>query len=239
MRNIFISIVFFSLIFVGCSARINGNLYENGSADLSLNTALEPRMAVLIRSFSRLNNNSSTQNNNVIDGASIAASMTQAPGVKAINLRNINPTTIEGTINIAKINDFLTISGSQNFISYEQTGTNGKITITLNRNTAPQIVSVLSPDIADYLSALMAPVATGEALSRREYISLVQSVYGRGVADEISSARVQLSITFPRQINTIRGGTISGTSRNRGEFDIPLIDLLVLENNLIYEVTWR
>jgi hypothetical protein len=82
----------------------------------------------------------------------------------------------------------------------------------------------------------MAPLATGEVLSRAEYLDLVASVYGRPVADEIAGGRIRASIDFPGPVGAVRGGTFSG---KRAEFDIPLLDLLVLEQPLNCEVTWN
>jgi hypothetical protein len=241
MKQNIVCLIAASVLLSSCSARINGSLNDDGSAELFLRASVEPRMAVLIRSLSRLNNPSGGQEQ-VINGPAIARSMSAAPGIKSVSLHNINPAAIEGTISILQVNAFLAVSSGQesgNFINYEQNGSNGKCTITLNRAAAPRVVSKLSPDVADYLSALMAPVITGEALSKGEYLGLVRSVYGRGVADEIAAARIQGSLDFPKPISAIRGGVVSGASKNRGEFDIPLLDLLVLETPIHYEVSWK
>jgi hypothetical protein len=82
----------------------------------------------------------------------------------------------------------------------------------------------------------MAPVATGEQLTKQEYLELVASVYRKELAAEISAARIRARVEFPGTVVSVRGGTFSGSS---AEFDVPLIDLLVLENRLSYEVVWR
>ncbi|MDR2484679.1 MAG: hypothetical protein LBD55_04725 [Treponema sp.] len=241
MKNIFVYAVFACILIMSCSARVSGTLNSDGSADLSLQASLEPRMAALIRSISRLNAPPGGSEQ-ILNGPAIAASMAAAPGIKSVSLHNSNPTTIEGTAGIVRADAFLAIPGTRGgggFIGYEQTGAGGSFTITLNRNTGPRIIALLSPDVADYLSALMAPAVTGEALSKGEYLDLVRAVYGRGVAEEIAAGRVRVSINFPKPINTIKGGLVSGTAGNRGEFDIPLLDLLVLEHPLEYEVSWK
>jgi hypothetical protein len=73
-------------------------------------------------------------------------------------------------------------------------------------------------------------------LRKRDYIALVASVYGKGIADEISQASIRASIEFPGTVLSARGGTFSG---RRAEFTIPLVDVLVLETPLRYEVIWR
>ena len=106
----------------------------------------------------------------------------------------------------------------------------------MDRSAAPGILARLSPEGADYLSALMAPAATGETLSKTDYLALVESVYGKGVAGEIAAAKVSAALTLPGQIRSVKGGTSSG---REARFDIPLLDILVLETPLDYEITWN
>jgi hypothetical protein len=82
----------------------------------------------------------------------------------------------------------------------------------------------------------MAPAATGERLSRAEYLELVDSFYGKALADEIAAAGITVSIGFPGPVSSVKGGVFTGT---QARFDIPLAALLVLENPLEYEVIWR
>jgi len=148
---------------------------------------------------------------------------------------------MEGQVNISRIDDFLASAGSERntqntFIVFEQGQRGGRCVININRNNGPEILDLLSPEISDYLNALMAPIATGEEMTKREYLELVTSFYNRVISDEISSSRIRAAIDFPGTISNIRGGTFSG---RRASFDIPLLDLLVLETPLIYEVTWN
>jgi hypothetical protein len=112
----------------------------------------------------------------------------------------------------------------------------GRLTITLDRDSAPLILSLISENVTTYLAALMAPAATGELLSRADYLDQVGWTYGRTVADEIAAARITAKIDFPGPISDIRGGTASGA---QALFELPLVDLLVLEKPLEYEVRWR
>jgi hypothetical protein len=201
-------------------------------------------MTGMIRSLSRLNAGGVSANSEqILNGPAMSASLAKAPGIKSVSISNVNPTTIEGPIALTRIDDFLRISPlstqeNERFITYEHTAAGGRIKISLSRAVAPRLVSVLSPDVASYLGALMAPVATGEFMSKAEYLLLVRSVYGKGIADEIAGARIQVAVDFPKPIGAIAGGVISRTQKNRGEFDILLADLLVMEGPLEYEVSW-
>jgi len=228
---IIFGLIFAGLSFFSCSARIDGPLNADGSAVLSITASLEPRTAALIRNLSAAAGSSTEL---ILDGPSIALSMSAAPGVNSVSFENTAAAAIKGNANISKIGDFLA-SNRRNFISFEQGRSGGHCLISLNRDTGPEILALLSPEVADYLAALMAPIATGESMDKAEYIFLVGTVYSRAIAEEISNSRIRASITFPGNISSVKGGTFSG---RRVDFDIPLLDLLVLETPLSYEVNW-
>jgi hypothetical protein len=81
----------------------------------------------------------------------------------------------------------------------------------------------------------MAPVVLGDTMTTREYLDLLASIYSRPLANEIAEGRIRARINFPRPIKTIQGGTFSG---NTAIFDIPLLDILVLERPLRFELSW-
>jgi hypothetical protein len=235
-----------------CSGRIDGNLRRDGQADFSMEIALEPRMGAMLRSLSSLGSASRPPANPpagapaqspapVINGPAIARSMAAAPGILSVDLANTNPTSIAGTIRSSRVDQFLAMSGvpeQRRFITLENDRETGpsRLFIALDRETAPLLLAMISVDVRDYLSVLFAPAATGEFLSRAEYLELVEDIYGRALADEIAGAKIAVTIGFPGVIRSAKGGTFSGSS---ARFDIALADILVLENPLEYEVIWR
>jgi hypothetical protein len=167
--------------------------------------------------------------------------MAAAPGILSVDLANTSPTGIAGTIRTGRVDQFLAMSGvseQRRFITLENNRAAGdnRLFIALDRETAPLLLGMISPDVRDYLSVLFAPAATGEFLSRPEYLELVGDIYGRALADEIAGARIAVTIGFPGAVSSVKGGTFSGAS---ARFDIALADILVLENPLEYEVVWR
>jgi hypothetical protein len=189
-------------------------------------------MTVLIRNFSSV---AGREDGNVLDGPTLSASMSGAPGISSISLRNTAPAAIEGPIRISKISDFLAAGSSEDFITFEQRQNGGRCAIQINRSNGPVILDLLSIEVVDYLNALMAPIATGEELTKAEYLAEVAAIYNRAISDEIAGSRIRASIDFPGNISSVKGGTFSG---RRAEFNIPLLDLLVLETPMLFEVTW-
>lgn len=221
-------------LFSSCSGEISGALAAGGSGDFTVKAALKPRMGALIGRFSAAMGEGRARAN-VLDGAAIGASMSKAPGVRSAVFKNTAPAAIEGPVQISNIAEFLAPGGGKGFISLAPAGDAVRLGIRLSRETGPDILSLVSPEITDYLSVLMAPIATGEEVSKSEYLDLVASVYGRDIAAEIREGRIKAEIDFPGPIRSVKGGSFA---KNRASFDIPLLDLLVLESPLEYEVMW-
>ncbi|MCL1993674.1 MAG: hypothetical protein FWG66_12085 [Spirochaetes bacterium] len=227
-------------VFFSCAAGISGPLRADGSAEIAVNASLEPHIVGLIRNLAILAGIPPDQA--LLDGAQIAQAMTEAPGVESARLENLNPTTVQGQVRISQVSGFLDggggLPGAARFAVFEQGaqgGQGGRLEININRENGQEILALLSPDVVSYLSVLMAPLATGENLSRNEYLFLVGAVFSSAIANEIAGSRLRASIEFPAQVRGVRGGSFSG---NRADFDIPLVDLLVLESPLSFEVTW-
>jgi hypothetical protein len=240
--------IFFILIpailslLAGCSGRISGNLRRDGSADLALEMSIEPRMTAMLRSLSSLGSATGSppeRNAPVINGPAIARSMAAAPGILSADLTNTSPAGIAGIIRVSRVDEsFATPGVSEQFITLGEGKETGdkRLFILLDREIAPLLLGMISPDIRDYLSALFAPAATGDPFSKAEYLELVEDIYGKVLAEEIAAAKIAVSIAFPGTISSVKGGTFNGTS---AAFTIALADLLVLENPLEYEVIWK
>jgi hypothetical protein len=239
IKNIFLAVIIGGLLpaFLSCASQINGALMGDGQADLGINAELKPGMSALIGRFTALSG-TAKPGAPLLDGSSIAASMAQAPGIASVSFANKTPSSIEGPVKISRINDFLSNSKTSGFINYEQKNSAGEGLCSVNFNLAsgPWILSLISPEFSMYLNALMAPITTGEPMTKTEYLVLVGSVYGKAIADEISSSSIRASVTFPGAIQRVKGGTFTG---RKADFEVPLLDILVLETPLSYEVVWK
>ena len=233
-RQIYVCMIAVLLV-SSCAAQISGRVDQGGAGNFTVNAGLKPRFSALIGSFKSL---AGQQDGAIIDGPLIASSLARAPGIASVSFRNTSPTAIEGPMNISAIGDFLAPGGATGFIRFERGsgGQGGRCTISISLDTGPKLLSLISPEIAEYLEALMAPIATGEAMTIAEYLEEVAKWYGPGVSAEIAEASIRASIDFPGPIQSVTNGKFSG---RRAEFDIPLRELLVLQTPLHYEVLWR
>lgn len=225
----------------GCSGRIDGSLRQDGAAELSLDINIEPRMSAMLRSLSSLAGRQGDRNAPVINGPAIARSLAAAPGILSADLANTGPAGIAGTVRASRVDELFAMPGvpeRKRFITLGigQEPGDKRLSAFLDRETAPLLLAMISADVRDYLSALFAPAATGDALTRAEYLDLVEDIYGKALADEIAAAEIAVTVGFPGAIRSVKGGTYSGSS---AAFAIALADILVLEEPLEYEVIWK
>jgi hypothetical protein len=219
--------------FFSCTAKIDGNIDANGSAVLNVNMSIGQRMTALIKAMAAAGGQETVQ---ILDGQAISKSMSGSPGIDSVSLKNTSQSAIDGQIKISKINLFLSEVKGKEFIIFEQGASGGKCVFFVNIDNSQVILGHFSKDIAGYLNAIMAPAATGEKMTKTEYLELVGSFYNKGISDEIAASKVRVSIEFPGVVTNVKGGTFSGKKAN---FDIPLVDLLVLQTPLVYEVNWK
>jgi hypothetical protein len=230
------------MLLASCSAQIAGVVLDDGSADITIQSGLQPSMTELIHSLFKIGGGASQ---NIIDAGSINASISASKGVKAARFRNITSSSIEGTISLSRINDFLWVAGQRSqFLTFDSQ--NGRLLVVIDRTSAPRIVSLLSRDFVDYLSCLMSPAALEDyqyIKTKAEYLDELQNFFGSfkdkklaaNLVSDIKKANIHITIDFPKDVKSVQGGRFSG---KRAEFDAPLLDLLVLETPLTYEVLW-
>ncbi|MDR1390559.1 MAG: hypothetical protein LBJ31_11375 [Treponema sp.] len=236
--KIFAAALLFTL--VSCSAQISATLAADASAGAELNASIGTQTAALIRSLAAVSARGADSGAAapVLDGPALSRSLSRSPGITQADLRNRTPERIAGTIKIGAIGDLLaadrTAQVTRQVFRYDAAGR--RLAIHFDRTIAPKALLLLSAEASDYLSALMAPAATGEALGKTEYRALVRSIYGEAIAAEIDAGKITVTLTLPGQVLSSKGGSFQGRV---ARFEIPLIDLLVLEQAIDYEVTWQ
>jgi hypothetical protein len=219
-----------------CATRIDGSLAANGASQMSVNTSLMPRITSLVRTLAEAGGQ---ENSLILNGPAIAKSMADSSsGNVTASFKNTSPSAIEGNLSIKNINRFLSSISkeAEKFVEFEQGKNGGKCKFYIDINGGPEILNLISPEIAAYLNVLMAPVATGEEMTKAEYLALVSSVFNKTISDEIASSRIRVSVSFPGQVTSATGGTFKSKT---ADFDIPLLDVLVLETPITYEVSWK
>jgi hypothetical protein len=200
-----------------------------------VSAALSPAFAAKMGDF-RTFSQGAEASGPLIDAPEIARSLSGAPGMGSVSFRNTGPAGLEGPVKIARLGEFLSPPGRAGFINFTENSDGGRVVITLNRETVPVMLGLISPDAIYYLNFIFAPIVTGDELSEDEYLDQISMFHNPAVAEELSRAEIRVSVSFPGPLVSVRGGSFSGRS---AEFVIPLVELLVLTRPLSYEAVWR
>ncbi|MDR3302464.1 MAG: hypothetical protein LBT01_08080 [Spirochaetaceae bacterium] len=231
-------------LFVACSGQIEGTFTMTGHGDLKLSAELQPKTAALIRKIASGTGGAPSQA--LLNGAALSKGFSALNGIEKAVFVNKTPNLVDGQLAITRIDELIaeqtgagTGTANRRFITWEQNAEGGRALIYLDRASAPAVVASLSETLYDYLSTVMAPVSTGEELSLSDYLELVKAVYGEDIAQEIAASRLRLRLKFPAKIGSMlssaQGGTSSGAN---AAFDIPLVELLVLEKPFFCDIKW-
>lgn len=218
------------LLFTSCSFTMTATLRSDNQIEVSYSGAIKPKMTELLKGF---NSAPGAKNSPLISAASVSASLLKISELSRISVKETDSQALVGSL---WITDPEKLSRRFPFISHKLGSGESVLTFMVSRESAPQLLSLFTEDVRDYLDALMAPVVSGEKLTNAEYLALVASVYGKTIAQEIESSRLALDIKVPGKISKVIGGT---AAESRASFSIPLVDLLVLQKPLIYQVLWN
>lgn len=111
--------------------------------------------------------------------------------------------------------------------------------LTLSPETMRGLYKSMDAQTRGYADLFMAPVFTGETMGGEEYAALIASVYGAGIAGELSDAVMEISLSAPKGKKASScsdpGAKLSG---RRATVTVPLLDLLTLDRDLSWEVGW-
>lgn len=123
----------------------------------------------------------------------------------------------------------LSVTGNvpQNSMESSIVSCNSKsLSLTLSPRTIQTFAASLSPEMQMYLGLFMAPVFTGEKLTSDEYTGLIACLYGTDLAQELSNAKMNITLQSPQ-----------GKSK-KSVFTIPLVEFLTLQEDKTYSIKW-
>ncbi len=233
-------ILLFSL--TGCGSRLSFTARDDGKADMSVlmdtgkaaSRMIASIMASLYPSSSDDSGGVFTKERAAALERSLSGGDTEKLTVEALSSSVLS---LVGTIKDAASQSGVSRTGIHfsNFVDVKKKS----MTLTLSPDTMRTLYDSMDDQTRGYVDLFMAPAFTGETMTGEEYVALIGSVYGKDMADEIASAQMDLTLTAPK------GCTISSCSLEdaklsgrRARFSIPLLDLLVMNEEQSYRINW-
>jgi hypothetical protein len=214
----------------GCDAKLDAQLYRGGKAEIAISAGLGDVCTALVKRLTGGDVPARSQ----LDAAVLSENFNAVNGVASARFTQKTQGAVEGRLVVSSFAEIFAFAGG-NAVVWEESAAGGSFSVTLDRRHTQEFITNISAELAGYLSTIMAPIATGEELTKSEYLDEVTAIWGKPLADEISESRFVLSLTAPTPIRSAQGGNRSGRT---AYFDIPLVDLLVLESPLVYKISW-
>jgi hypothetical protein len=240
------AIVLAAGVFFGCETDITGSIENSGRAVLNVDSVFMKNTSTLIKKL--IFTSDETVDIPIIDANELNKSFTSG-GIEKAAFKNVagNTAALSGEITISKIDGLIKDRGlSLPLVKFEKKSgaSGGSVTFYIDRENGPGVLEAISPELVGYLQLLMAPIAEGietDITDKKNYLENITMVWGAPVAKEINSSYITLNLKFPQAVTTIRGSfgkSVGKADGNKAVIKIPLIDLLVLEAPVFYEIIW-
>lgn len=207
-----------ALACTGCTSSLEIQALKDGGALVSFSAGLGRAFRTVVTSLSGENADSALFN------AGDMASQFRAAGMDDAKVTVPTDSSVDVSMKLrAGASDPVSKAG---LVSFAKNGSSSSMTLTLSPANLSTLYSSLPDTVQSYIDLFMAPVFTGESMTKSEYLDLVASVYGQDLADEIAESSVSIVLSAP---------DVSGKKK---KVSVPLADLLASPAPLTYTVSW-
>lgn len=249
MKKIFyiIQSLTLSLFLTGCSSSIeltaNPDKSSDVKIDINMGQILYNTIKSAINGISSLSDEDETQELELFNEADIKEAVSQGDFTNTkVTVPSKTSFIIEGTFpSPLKQTSVLNDNGIKiaNFINCQ----NKTLTLILSPETIKEFIKTLPEENQSFADIFMAPVFTGEQMSSQEYIDLIESVYGKELAQELENASIKVTLCCPKGCKIAKSSLsktdISKTSETKVTFSMALCDFLVLQNTKTFSINWN
>jgi hypothetical protein len=206
-------------VFTGCTAAVELHAVADGSITVKYTAGLGAAFMDMVTAVSGGADTAPVFNADTITAQFIEAGLSgtsaSVPARNRLELTTVLPAA--GT-------DLFTQTGT---VLYSNNKGKGQLLIlALSPEHLRKVYALLPQSARSYIDLFMAPVFTGETMTKSDYLELLSSLYGKPLADEVEGASLSLSLFG-----------LSGSSAQK-VVKIPLTDLLLLEKPVSYSVAW-
>lgn len=231
----YLAIALCILVFASCSARQEIFLASDGSARLSFRVELSDYLYDYIEGLGSLNRKSFDKND-PFGVPKIREEIGKVGQVKVSRLNAISPKVLEGEFTCTDVEAFAKADADDRgigIVSFTTSGNKKTLSISISRETL-LASKALAPVRENELFQMFGPFEN-EGMSEDEYLEMMEWVLTGDGAKMIKTSFVDLEIVVPSSVLSQKGGTVKGRVVT---FRIPLIDLLLLNEPLLYTVTY-
>lgn len=224
--------------FASCSSKISLTAKADGGTDVEFSASFGKALSDTIKSISATMGSPKQKSSGFFSADVIKEAMKDSDfsNVKASNPTE-NSLETSGTLPAASKQTHAT--GTLRATDFVSCGSN-IMALKLSPKNLKTFAGGLPQSTKNYLDLFMAPVFTGETMSKEDYRMLIASIYGEEIAKELSQATIDISMAPPKG-KSIKNAAVpkSGkASASKATFSIPLLDFLTMTADQTYSIQW-
>jgi hypothetical protein len=220
---------------ISCDASIKLTVKLDGSAGFSVDSAIPLAVANRMASF----RDSSEAAAAPIFNPGLVRQEAGMRGIAVISAAAPTRETFSGSFAVRTLGDLdgksASLAGS-GLLTSRHDPSGGSIAFSLTRANAKYLPE-LFPGIDPYILEALSPPAIEDApITKAEYRSMLESLFGSLAMPSIDNSAIKVSITVPGTILSSSGGTVAGFMF---QTRIPVVEALVLEKPIEFFVAWK
>jgi hypothetical protein len=173
------------------------------------------------------------------DVAAIEEGFSSNENISALILKTPDKLNLEGSFRFTSVEDMLSKvekdSPQSKLISFNKRASSSDLTVKITRETVVALLES-NPALNNPLVENFGPAAT-VGLSSVDYLDMMEFALGEESRLGIQNSKLSINIRVAGKILKQSGGTKIDDSSVR--FDIPLLDILILDKNLTYTLSYQ
>ena len=218
------------LALTGCASKMTFIAHTDQSIDMDFSLALGKELSKML---SQSSNNgpifSAEEIQSAFEDSDFKGIKVSSPSNDSLNITGtLNPSSTRYA-NGVKTSDFITC-------------TYNSLTVRINTKSIQTLIKTLPEDASSYADIFMAPIFTGEAMSKQEYRDMIASVYGEDMAKTLDKSTIDI-ILAPPAGRKIAKTVFSDTNKakatsSRAIISIEVLDFLSNTKDQSYSISW-
>ena len=240
MKQIIYTLLISLVLFSSCTMKNSVLLEKDGSGELSFELDLAPYLGEVIEQVQTLMEGDVPETgDSFFDLEAIRAGFESNEDVVLKTLESPHELSLRGSFSFNRVESMLQKmeegSAGEKMITFSQSGGVSRMDLKLNRETVNTLMSE-NEAFDNPLTQSFGPSST-EGMSRSDYLDMMEFAMGEESRMGISDSRLNVTVRTSGKITEQKGGTLIDSNTVR--FDIPLLDLLMLETPLQYSLSYR
>lgn len=228
--KIFILCAIAGLFLTACSPKADIFIQPSGDAIITMDIKSSPIMNTVFKSVSQLSDEDMSKS--IFNKDSIKMELEQKK-IQVLKMETNSIADITAKLKIWKDNN-------TNPAFFNVDNKAGKISLNIGTQNIKEFAGLLSEDDREYIDLLMAPALSGETMSKEEYETLIEAVYGNKLASELKKAKFKIEVSCPKKVQRINITPIGMGKKNgnKAYLEIPVSDILCLQDSIFIEITY-